>query len=129
MKFPTDAKPALHRPISVRPRLVKKNEPPREPTPFTLTSEQPRESADIDVRPYDPVYHVPYLLKGLWNTVPDRVTDESTWDSGLIILPHRPKNGKRTRRRRQLGQPNLPEERKHEWLQHKKHVIGSSDSA
>lgn len=93
MKFPTRVTPALQRPISSRPRLVKKSEPPREPTPFAMTRQPPRESADIDVRPYDLVYHAPYLLKGLWNSVPNGATDESTWTSGLIILPHLPKKG------------------------------------
>ena len=100
MKFPTPAKPALQHPISSIPRLVKKDEPPRQPKPFEMSSQQPWERADIDVRPYDDAYHAPYLLKGLWSFVPDGVTDESTWDSGLLILPHRPKHGTRTHRRK-----------------------------
>jgi hypothetical protein len=103
MKFPTPAKPALQHPISSIPRLVKKDEPPRQPKPLKMSNPQPWESADIDVRLYDDAYHAPYLLKGLWSFVPDGVTDESTWDSGLLILPHRPKHGKRTRRRERQG--------------------------
>ena len=82
---------------------MKKDEPPRQPTPLKMSNQQPWESADINVRPYDDAYHAPYLLKGLWSFVPDGVTDESTWDSGLLILPHRPKDGKRTRRRKRMG--------------------------
>ena len=31
------------------------------------------------------------MLKGMWQYVPEWVTDETTWDSGLIILPHLPR--------------------------------------
>lgn len=99
--FPTRPKSALQHPTARAPRLVKQKRPPYQPPAFPTPNPEPAEAADIDVRPYDAAYHAPYLLKGMWNSVPNVVQDESTWESGLIILPHRPKDGKRTRRRRQ----------------------------
>lgn len=83
----------LKKVIALRPRLVKKNQPPQQRQPVTSPSTPPTQTADIDVRPFDAVHHAPYLLKGLWRFVPEAVTDETTWDSGLIILPHLPKKG------------------------------------
>lgn len=65
----------------------------RTPEPYATNRVTARFGADLDVRPCDAAYHAPYLLKGLWKWVPPSATDESTWDSGLIILPHLPKKG------------------------------------
>ena len=66
----------------------------RTPEPYATSVIDRMRGADIDVRPFDGEHdHAGYLLKGLWTTAPDWVTDETTYDSGLIILPHLPKKG------------------------------------
>jgi hypothetical protein len=65
----------------------------RTPEPYANSLLDRALGADIDVRPIDVERHAPYLLKGLWNNVPEEAPDETTYDSGLIILPHLPKRG------------------------------------
>jgi hypothetical protein len=65
----------------------------RTPEPFTPKDGYLPNTADILVIPFNNSErdHAGYMLKGMWRYVPEWVTDETTWDSGLIILPHLPK--------------------------------------
>lgn len=83
----------LKKEMALRPRLVKPERTPEQVAHSTHTAGFRKEHADIDVRPIDVERHAPYLLKGVWRYVPAGVTDEATWDSGLIILPHLPRKG------------------------------------
>ena len=67
----------------------------RTPEPFTPAGVHLPNAADIRVIPFNSTErdHAGYMLKGMWCYVPEWVTDETTWDSGLIILPHLPKKG------------------------------------
>jgi len=67
----------------------------RTPEPFTARKVHFPNAADIMVIPFDNAErdHGGYTLKGLWRHVPEWITDETTYDSGLIILPHLGKRG------------------------------------
>jgi hypothetical protein len=67
----------------------------RTPEPFTPSKVHYPNAADIMVIPFDAAEHdhAGYTLKGMWRFVPEWITDETTYDSGLIILPHLPKRG------------------------------------
>lgn len=74
----------------------------RTPEPFTPKNGYLPNAADVKVIPWDSTErdHAGYMLKGLWRHVPEWVTDETTYDSGLFILPCLPKREKRKRRTR-----------------------------
>lgn len=67
----------------------------RMPEPYAPKDAFLPTAADILVIPFNNAErdHAGYTLKGMWSYVPEWVTDETTWDSGLIILPHLPKRG------------------------------------
>lgn len=67
----------------------------RTPEPFTRQGMHVPNAADIDVIPFDIPErdHPGYMLKGMWRVGTESTADESSCDSGLIILPHLGKRG------------------------------------
>jgi hypothetical protein len=78
-----------------RLELALKSASSRTPEPYAPKDTFLPTAADILVIPFNNTErdHAGYMLKGMWRNVPEWVTDETTWDSGLIILPHLPRKG------------------------------------